>query len=409
MRIRLTWIAAIVALISIGLLIACGSKYSSSSNGLVVVPSQGSAVMETFSLDLANGHVTEINNINGPPTPGIPTSIVLDPAGAFAYVIVSQNIALPGSATGIATFQIASDGKLSYLATAQMTNPVGIAIDSAGKFLFVANGSEGTVSVFSIGSGASLTEVAGSPFSLPSPVGGQPPTASALAVTPTVYPIAFSYCSGFTAPTTENLYVTDSVNYLVLNYQVTSSGTLLPQIVSPTVPGVPTGSTPDGVTVDPCNRFAFVSNGFGSNANSVSAYRICSAVNTASQPNCPTPPDFSLHPVTVSPYPVGDNPGPLTVDAYGGFLYVLNTGSSQISSFRISPTTGALTPLSPPTVNTGLGPTSIAIRSDDSWVFVANLTAGTLSQYGLTPATGQLTPQSQPIGTFDYPSGVAVK
>jgi hypothetical protein len=115
MRTRFTWIVAVVALISIGFVAACSTKYSSSSNGLVVVPSQGSAVMESFSLDLANGHVTEINNINGPPTPGIPTSIVLDPAGAFAYVIVYQNVALPGSATGIATFQIASDGKMSIL------------------------------------------------------------------------------------------------------------------------------------------------------------------------------------------------------------------------------------------------------------------------------------------------------
>ncbi len=33
--------------------------------------------------------MTEINNVNGPPTPGLPTAIVLDPAGAFAYVIVT--------------------------------------------------------------------------------------------------------------------------------------------------------------------------------------------------------------------------------------------------------------------------------------------------------------------------------
>ena len=60
MRTRFTWIVAILALVAIGFLMACSTKYSpSSTNGLVVVPTQGitqaTAVMETFSLDLANG------------------------------------------------------------------------------------------------------------------------------------------------------------------------------------------------------------------------------------------------------------------------------------------------------------------------------------------------------------------
>src|SRR5580704_284379 len=148
MRTRFTWIVAILALVAVGVLMACSTKYSAANNGLVVVPSQGEAVMDSFSLDLSNGHISEINNVNGPPTPGLPTSVILDPAGAFAYVIVYQNAALSNSVTGIASYQIASDGKLAYIATTPLTNPVAIAMDSAGKFLFVANGIEGTVSVF---------------------------------------------------------------------------------------------------------------------------------------------------------------------------------------------------------------------------------------------------------------------
>ena len=89
MRTRFTWIAAVLALVAIGFLIACSTKYSSSSstNGLVVVPTQGTtespeatAVMETFSLDLANGGMSQINNVNGPPTAGLPGPVILDPA-----------------------------------------------------------------------------------------------------------------------------------------------------------------------------------------------------------------------------------------------------------------------------------------------------------------------------------------
>ena len=85
------------------------------------------AVMETFTLNLANGQASQINNVNGPPTPGLPTAVILDPAGANAYVIVHQNAELVPSVTGIAAFPIGSDGKLGAeprrLSTTPSTEP----------------------------------------------------------------------------------------------------------------------------------------------------------------------------------------------------------------------------------------------------------------------------------------------
>jgi 6-phosphogluconolactonase (cycloisomerase 2 family) len=448
MRTRLTWIVAILALVSIGVLMACSTKYTSSTDGLVVMPSQGDLVMQSFSLDINNGRMQQINNVNGPPTPGLPTAVILDPAGAFAYVIVTQNAAVPGGGlTAIATFPISSDGKLGTAATYTLNSasvtvpvnglnsaesvpvvPVAFTMDSAGKFLFVADSATsdssgnpvpGAVSVFSIGSNASLTEVTGSPFVLP--VGGANilppnpctvqvgcPSPLALAVTSTAYPPLYSYCSAFNAPTTENLYVPDSIGDTVLNYSVSSSGTLT-LVPTQTNLGVPTGAVPDGVTVDPCNRFVYVSNGGpGNNANTISAFTICS---TVSLPKCPNA-DFSLLPVNNGlPYPVspGDGPGPLTEDAYGSFLYVVDTASGLVSQFRISPATGSLTALTPPFVAASVGANSIAIRSDDSWVFVADKgPPAIISQYAINLSTGNLAGQS-PIQTFNYPSGVAVK
>ena len=401
MRTRFTWIVAILVLVTIGFFVACSTKYSPSNNGLVVVPTQGSAVMQSFSINLANGQLSQINNVNGPPTPGLPTSVVLDRAGSFAFVIVQQNAALPGSVNGITAYQVATDGKLSTVATTPVTNPVAMAIDSAGKFLFVASGSLGTVSVFSIGSNGSLSAV-GKPTALPVQPGGTAPNAAALTVTPTVYPVQFAYCSGFMPPTTENLYVTDSVNYVLLNYSVSSSGSLT-LVPTPSTTGVATGTVPSGVAVDPCNRFVYVSN--ASPNNSVSAYRICYAASLAR--NCPSA-DFSLQTVTGSPFAAGDDPGPLAVDPFGNFLYVVDVGSSQISGYRISAATGTLTAFSGASTSTNSGPNSIAIRSDDTWLFVANINSANLSQYAITPASGALTPQP-PTSTFNYPSGVAVK
>jgi 6-phosphogluconolactonase (cycloisomerase 2 family) len=257
--------------------------------------------------------------------------------------------------------------------------------------------------VLSVGSGGALTEVSGSPFLLPAQNGGVTPSASAVAITSTLFPPEYAICSGNVPPTTENLYVTDSANYWVLNYSVSSAGALT--FVSQNA----TGTVPSGVTVDPCNRFVYVSNSQPN--NSVSAFTIC---NATSFPACPNP-DYSLLPVSGSPYPVGNGPGPLMLDAYAAYLYVLDTQANQISAFRVGPTTGSLTPLSPPTISTNNGgvggssyPTSMAIRSDDSWMFVANSNGETVSEYAITPSSGALTPQGS-VTTDPTPWGVAVK
>lgn len=408
MRTRFTWIAAFLVLVAIGFLVACSSKYSTSSNGLVIVPTQGgdqngAPVMETFSLDLNNGHASQINNVNGPPTSGIPTAVILDPAGSYAYVIVYQNAGLVGSSTGIQSFKVGSDGKLTSVGTIPTTNPVALAMDSAGKFLFVANSPvsssiPGTISVFSIGSGGTLLPV-GSPTSLPNQGGGSNPSPSGVAVTRTSFPPQFSFCStGETPPTTEYLLVTDLPNNVLLNYAVSSTGTLTPNTGMPAT-GIATGVNPAGVAVDPCNRFAYVAN---SMSNSVSAYTFCSVPSGTCQQA-----DFSLRAVVSNPsIAAGDVPGPIAVDPYGNFVYAVDTGSDQISAYRINTVTGALT--SEGTSATGQGPNSIAIRSDDQWVFVANITTGTLSQFAIQQATGGLSAVG-PVTTLTLPSGVAVK
>jgi 6-phosphogluconolactonase (cycloisomerase 2 family) len=402
-RMRTRWILGVAVLISIAVLVACSTNYSASNNGLVVVSMQENAHMDTFTLDLVNGNAAQINNANGPPTNGQPTTVVLNPTGTFAYVMVTQSSTVTDSATGIELFPVGSDGKLGSGTTYTLKGgvlPVAMVMDSAGKLLFVADSTPAAVSVFAVGSSGSLTEVSGSPFPVTEmpggPTRGAIPSPSALAVTPTVYPPAFALCSGNVAPTTENLYVTDSTNYAVLNYSVSAAGAL--NLVSESA----TGSVPSGVTVDPCDRFVYVSN--SQPDDTVSAYTICRVV---SLPSC-SKANYSLLPVSGSPFAAGNSPGPLLMDAYAGFLYVVDRGQNAISSYRVSTTTGSLSPLSPTPITTNLYPTSIAIRSDDTWMFVTNLNSTNMSEYAITPATGALTPQP-PVQTDGFPWGVAVK
>jgi 6-phosphogluconolactonase (cycloisomerase 2 family) len=417
MSTRSTWLLGVLILIAIGVLVACGSHYSASSDGLVVASTQGTEIIQTYSFNLSNGHTAAINH---PVTPtGQPSAIVMDPAGAFAYVILTENSAINGSATGIGSFKVNSDGTLTSVATATLLDsvvPVAIAMDSAGKFLFVADGTAGAVSVLTIASGGSLSEVAGSPFPVPSVAGGTTANLVALAPTPTVLPTLNTAsgslnaaCTQQVAPATEYLYVADAANNTVWDFQVDmSSGVLSAPDNDSAVPGAPTGSVPSGVAVDACNRFVYVAN---QNSNNISGYTICNGTNTSS-PTCQAN-DGSLVSVGAA-VSAGSGPTAMAIDPLGNFLYVVGSQATTVNpnalfGYRISQVTGVLSALNPPSVATGTRPVAIAIRADDNWVFVANYGSATISQYALTPATGALSPAGTGIATDNFPAGVAVK
>jgi len=470
---RFGWLLGGVVLLTIGLLVACGSNYNPSSDGLVLVGSQGSALIETFSFNLFNGHLSEIANTPNDTSnqtcvlKGIPTSIVVNPAGTFAYVILNSNTSCPGSTTGILTLRVDSAGNTTAVGSPVPFNPETVTIlgtggtvtapvvpgpmvmDSSGKFLFVADRATtfpppgslppqppqyyipGAVSVFAIGSGGSVTEVAGSPFFTTGTTNPATTVSQAsldivsVAPTPTVFPaigvngVQNSVCStpGLPPPTSQYLYAVDGLGNQVFEFQVdTSSGALTnpPNRAQP--PVFPADQTPAGVAVDPCDRFVYVSDSL---TNKVSAYTICNGYATQSSSNCPQtplPPDGSLVQVAGSPFSLSgssNSPGPLLVDPFGNNVYVLGTLSNTVSQLKISPVSGTLAALSPATVATGLGPASMAIRADDNWLFVSNFgtaTAGgtSVSQYSITPATGLLT-VGPAFQTDNYPWGVAVK
>jgi 6-phosphogluconolactonase len=433
------WLLGLAGLVFIALLVACGSNYNPSQDGLLLVGSQGSGLIETFSFTLSNGHVSAIANSPNDTANdvcvlnGLPASMVINPAGVYAFSIINKNPTNCGSGTvgGIATFKVGSDGNVTQVGglTAD-PNPVSLTMDPAGKYLFVAEGLNSTASspnskpcpgttaqfgvcVYSIGSGGGLTPVAGT-YNFINGTGFQNPNIVAVAPTPTVFPpvgvngTVNSVCQvpGNQPPTSQFLYAVDANNYVVWEYSVDPSTGALGNPPSQTaVQEFATDQIPMGVAVDPCDRFAYVSDSL---TNKISAYQICANVQV------PTPcqkADGSLVEIAGSPFALSgsaNGPGPIVVDPYGNNVYTVGTLSNTVSGFRISPISGAITALTPPTVATGLEPTSIVIRSDDNWMFVTNFNAATVSQYSITPATGALA-VSQPIQTDNYPFGVAVK
>jgi 6-phosphogluconolactonase (cycloisomerase 2 family) len=370
----------------------------------------------------------------------------MDPKGTYAYAIINAVAPCPGSATGILAFKVNSSGSTSVVGSLVAFNsgtitiqgtaatesvavvPNTIVMDPAGKFLFAADRATaddkelpvpGSVSVFAIGSGGSVTEVAGSPFFTSNPATTLLQSAIdivSVAPTPTVFPaigvngVQNSVCSavGLNPPTSQYLYAVDGVGNQVFEFVVDpSSGVLKNSTNGSSVPSFSTDQIPAGVAVDPCNRFVYVSD---SQTAKVSGYTICNAVSSG----CPLA-DGSLKQVAGSPFSLSgsaNSPGPLVVDPFGNNVYVVGTLSNTVSPLKISPISGALAAMSPATVATGQGPMSIAVRADDNWMFVTNFGSaspgGTVSQYAITPATGALTAQPA-IPTDNLPWGVAVK
>lgn len=444
---RRFWLLGLLGLVLVGLLVACGTNYNSSQDGLLVVGSQGSGLLQSFAFNLNSGSIATVTNSPNDTANetcvlnGSPSNMVMDPAGTYAYVIFNKSTQCPNATHyGIATFKVNSDGTIAQAGSLVLDpNPVSLAMDPAGKFLFVAEGlssvaiSNSTtlntpcvqtpsvfgVCVYAIGSGGSLTAVQSS-YVLP-PMPAQP-NFVALAPSPTVFPkvgingTQNSVCSiPFSAPpTSQYLYVVDANNYKVLQFAVnTSTGALGNPGVNPSqVMPFATDQVPMGVAVDPCDRFVYVSNSLTSK---VSGYQICSVVIQSIQSICPNA-DWSLVPAPGSPFALSGSvtsPGPILVDPYGNNVYVLGVLSNTISQLKISSQSGALSALSSPTVATGTGPVAMTIRQDDNWLFVANFGTGalggsTVSQYSIAPATGLLTVLPV-IQTDNLPFGVAVK
>jgi 6-phosphogluconolactonase (cycloisomerase 2 family) len=383
-----------------------------------LVGSQGSSVIQTYSFNLNSGHVASVaNSVNDTADSvcllnGLPGPMVVEPQGGYAYVILSASAQCPNSTPAILVFQIKSDGTIAQVGSVSDPNPVSLAMDPAGKFLFVAEGTNSPgVGVYAIGSGGALTGVPGT-FNFVNGQGFQNPNIVAVAPSPTVFPgvgingVGNAVCSvGNNPPTSQFLYAVDANNYVVWEYSVdTSTGALGNPPSATSVLHFGTDAVPAGVTVDPCDRFVYVS---GSLHNKINAYTICTVQGLP----CPNGDDGSLVGVPGSPFAVSGSAnglGPILVDPFGNNVYVIGTLSNTLSGFKISPVSGGLTALTPATVATGLQPKSIAIRADGSWLFVANYGAASVSQYSIAPATGALSVLPT-IVTDNYPFGVAVK
>jgi 6-phosphogluconolactonase len=281
------------------------------SKNFLYVPNETSNTVSGFTVDHVAGVLAPIGTALSPTpvcNPGVcsnPIGVAVNSGGQFLFVL-NQGSASPAVPASISVFNIdQTRGLLSPASFITLTaaSPQFLAISPTQGFLYVSNGTAGTVSAFAIGGSGGLTELSGSPFSL-----GASATAAGLAID----------SKG------QFLYAADSANNKIASFNV-AGGPLA------SVGSFPAGTKPVAVAVDNTSSFVYSAN---EGSNDVSAFKAASGALT----------QVAGSPFLVQPTGSIGTPQPifLTIDASNTFLYVANQGSSSISAFGIKASDGSL-------------------------------------------------------------------
>lgn len=283
------------------------------------------------------------------------------------------------------------------------------------QYVYVTHGLDSAISAFRMDAlTGALTEMVGSPFSLPAPT--------------TPHPVCFgSGCDVISRPvaadpTGRYIYEVDPDISGLMAFSITAaSGALSP------ISNLPfdTGNNPEDVRIDPSGKFLYVDvvsppgftsfqidQGTGALRSipnspfsaSEDPFRMAISAQFLYAASTDVPggvlgyaigPDGALVPVRGSPFHAGQSSVAVAVKPSGDFLALVNDASSTISSFKIDLATGALTTTGSP-VATGNNPSAIVI-SPQGFVYVS----ATEGIFGYSmDATGKLTAMpGGPVGS----------
>jgi 6-phosphogluconolactonase len=215
-------------------------------------------------------------------------------------------------------------------------------------FVYTANASGNNVSAFANGGTGALTEVPGSPFSVP----GQP---SGIAAT----------------PDNKFLYVTQFQNDQISSFLISPASGVLTALACPTVPT--TDVQPLKIAINPAGTLLYTANQVGS----VSGFTISATTG------CLT---------LISTTPTDTVARGITIDQSGQFLYVV-TGGGGIDTFQIG-ATGTLTRLATAGFDSGTS-TMLAVKAVPTFeLLMATDGGGTnnLRTFNINTGSGVLTP-----------------
>ena len=377
-------------------------------------------------LNFQSSSVVQWNGSNRPTT--------LDP-NSLGEIVNAQISASDIAAAGTATVTVFNPGPgggtsnaLTFTIMTGTANPQSIAVDTAGKFAYVANvgcngGVVGYVDMYAINPTTGALTFIGPPAS------SQDSGANSV----TVDPIGkFAYVA--------NLGDDESSDGSVITYAINATtGALTPTgAITGNCPGL---CVPGSVAVDPSGKFAYVPNGDGIVPNNVAMYTINATTGALTSIGVISVEGFA-NSVTVDPsgkfayvatpnstfgaagsvsmfvinattgaltstgtIAAGTAPASVVVDPTGKFAYAANSGSNDISMYTIDATTGALTSIG--TIAAGADPVSVVVDPSGKFAYAADFGANNVAMYTINVTTGALT-NTGTIAVSPSPTSIAI-
>jgi 6-phosphogluconolactonase (cycloisomerase 2 family) len=98
----------------------------------------------------------------------------------------------------------------------------------------------------------------------------------------------------------------------------------------------------------------------------------------------------------------------MVVDPKSNFLFVVS-GSSEVFGFRINATQGTLSALSPASLATGSQPVAIAMHSSGMFLFVSNSGSSNISSYNVDTTSGTMSSPLTITTNNGNPAGLVSK
>ena len=131
------------------------------NSGGFVIAAMGTAGDLVFGFNTSTGAFTQLYQSSLPNLTSV-NGIAIDSTGTYLYEARS------GNGAGLVVNTIASNGTLTPTTTtvyAAGTQPYAVTLENTGKYVYVANRTDGTITGYAIGTNAALTAISGSPFS----------------------------------------------------------------------------------------------------------------------------------------------------------------------------------------------------------------------------------------------------
>lgn len=233
----------------------------------------------------------------------------------------------------------------------------GLVVDPAGRYVYVPNSHDNTVSMFTIDLQSGLLR----PMS---------PATVATGVNPQYIAVD---------PKGRFVYTANTEDNTVSMFTLGGAGFLVPTNPASVHAGKLQGLGPGGVTVDPTGRFVYTSNYDGT----LSMFSIDQASGVLSP----------IGPGHTSNYGF---PFPMAIDPSGHYGYVPDEDLDRVYIFAIDQTSGLLTPTNQRQVFVDEGPASVGIDPKGRFLYVVNRIAQTIFEFNINPADGSLTPMGVP-------------